>query len=328
MELYKACSFIGMIYTSLYITLVKVVVAYFECVEAPYSPRGDVKTLALYRDVECDSSEHESSTGAMAMGLVIYVIGFYSFTLYGSVMAPKLWMQMWFRDTFKFMLSRWRADVWFWGGIMMGRNLLMAIAAIISGKVRIQLLYMVVVAVIYMCITATYSPWQQSILVHFDVVTCIILIVTGVLGLVFMGLQEEIKLLHRYAGDSATTGNKDLEDALAIGLVCCNALFMFSIGCLAIWCINGMRATVQEQNAKRREETRLAVVFQFRQLCKDSDFIAKLEAFAMQATEHEAVAVRGIAEKLSKHAHEFGSGLSETATYQAARACESGTVSA
>lgn len=96
-------------------------------------------------------------------------------------------------------------------------------------------------------------------------------------------------------------------------------MFMFSIGCLVLWCINGMRATVQEQNRKRRHETRTAVVNQYRPLCKDNDFMARLEAFTMEATEHEATAVRTIAAKLNKDACEWGSGRSETATYSAAR---------
>lgn len=47
-------SMLGMLLTALYITLVKVVVAFWECVENPSADR----TLAKYKDVVCGSDEH------------------------------------------------------------------------------------------------------------------------------------------------------------------------------------------------------------------------------------------------------------------------------
>merc|ERR1711988_1715924 len=156
--------------------------------------RDNVRTLALYRNVECGSEDHSATTGAMALGLILYVIGFQSVIFWCSAMAPKFWMEAWFREAFKFSLSRWQPDVWYWGSCMVFRNFLMAIAAIVSSEPRVQLLYMVCFTIVYGNLTASYQPWVQPILVHFDVLTCVILAVTGIGGLVFLGLQQEESL--------------------------------------------------------------------------------------------------------------------------------------
>merc|ERR1711988_456622 len=142
--------------------------------------RDNVRTLALYRNVECGSEDHSATTGAMALGLILYVIGFQSVIFWCSAMAPKFWMEAWFREAFKFSLSRWQPDIWYWGSVMVLRNFMMAISGIVSSEPRVQLVYMVCGMVIYMCFAATYQPRMQPVLVQFDVLTCVILAVTGV----------------------------------------------------------------------------------------------------------------------------------------------------
>merc|ERR1712216_998572 len=174
-------SMLGMLLTALYITLVKVVVAYWECVD---NPAADA-TLAKFKDVVCDSKEHKDVLPAMIIGLLFYVFGFYVAFLHAAYMAPTQWMNVDFRERWKFMLTRWRPDTYYWGSVMMTRNMLVAFAGIISDQPRVQLVYVVCVVVIGFAFVAVYQPWRASSLNHYDVASCIVLSFIGVFGIIF-----------------------------------------------------------------------------------------------------------------------------------------------
>ena len=83
-------------------------VAWFECPENPAGP----PTMAKYRDVVCESEEHASATAPMALGLIIYLVGFYTAFVRAAYSAPANWTNLDFQERWKFMLTRWRPDVW------------------------------------------------------------------------------------------------------------------------------------------------------------------------------------------------------------------------
>lgn len=82
-------SMIGMLMSALYITLVKIVVSYFECPANPAAPA----TLSKHPDVVCDSDLHKEALPAMVLGLLVYVVGFYSLTAHAALTAPQKWNQ-------------------------------------------------------------------------------------------------------------------------------------------------------------------------------------------------------------------------------------------
>ena len=84
----------------------------------------------------------------MALGLVLYVFGFYCAFLHAAYVAPSRWMDVNFRERWKFMLTRWRPSMYFWGSVVITRNLLVAFAGVISDQARVQLVYVVCVVVI------------------------------------------------------------------------------------------------------------------------------------------------------------------------------------
>ena len=107
----QTLSMLGMLLTALYITLVKVVVSFWECVDNPSAER----TLAKYRDVVCSSDKHNEVLPAMVLGLMVYVFGGYCSFLHAAYVAPSQWMNVGFRERWKFMLTRWRPDTYYWG---------------------------------------------------------------------------------------------------------------------------------------------------------------------------------------------------------------------
>ena len=121
-----------MLYSALYISLVKMVVAYFECVP---NPSADA-TLNKYKQVVCHTSDHTTGTPAMALGMIFYVFGFFTLCLWMNIKAPEKFVDKRFRARCKFLVNRWRADVWYWGSVYMVRNLVLALIAVVSATPR------------------------------------------------------------------------------------------------------------------------------------------------------------------------------------------------
>merc|ERR1719379_299525 len=184
----QTISMLGMLLTALYITLVKVVVSFWECVENPSAE----KTLAKYKDVVCGSDEHNQVLPAMALGLIVYVFGGYCGFLHAAYVAPSQWMNVTFRERWKFMLTRWRPDTYYWGSVVMTRNLLVAFAGLVSDEPRVQLVYVVCVVVITFAFTGAYQPWRAMVLNHYDVASSIVLVFIGVFGIIFVSLDKVI----------------------------------------------------------------------------------------------------------------------------------------
>merc|ERR1719456_687162 len=182
---------LGMLLTALYVTLVKIVVAYWECSE---NPTPNHETLARYRDIECASDDRMDATAPMIIGLLVYVVGIYVKFLHVAYTAPNEWPKPEFREKWRFMLTRWRPDVWFWGSMVMTRNLLVACAGIVANEPRVQLIYLVWVVSSVFTFTAVWQPWRVPSLNISDILSCCILNAIGVFGLVFVSLHDEIEL--------------------------------------------------------------------------------------------------------------------------------------
>merc|ERR1711977_224253 len=133
-----------MVFTALYVTLVKVVVTYYECRPNPSAP----STLQKFRDVICGSDIHNEGAPAMFIGLFVYMIGFYCLFVSASFSAVKKWNDVGFRE-------RWRPDTYFWGVVVITRNLLVAMVGIMSSEPRVQLLIVVIFVLFVTCITAS-----------------------------------------------------------------------------------------------------------------------------------------------------------------------------
>merc|ERR1711988_522630 len=69
-----------------------------------------------------------------------------------------------FRLRWKFMLTRWRPDVYYWGCVIMTRNLLVAFAGVISSDPSLQLTYVVAVVNITLSATALHRGLRAHLL--------------------------------------------------------------------------------------------------------------------------------------------------------------------
>jgi hypothetical protein len=286
---------LGMLLTALYVTLVKIVVAYWECSE---NPTEGHQTLLKYRDVECGSDVHSGATAPMIIGLLGYVVGLYVKFLHVAWAAPDEWPKVEFREKWRFMLTRWRPDVWFWGSLVMTRNLLVALAGVVSTEPRVQLIYLVWVVTTIFTLTAVWQPWRVPSLNISDVLSCTILNGIGVFGLVFVSLDDEIELNTRLGRNNVAARQSELQSALAVVLAVLFAMFVAVflgvIGWALVLLVPGRAA--QEEAVL---DAQLKGLYAEAVDCIDGgDFKQDVERLVYHSIDHDRKALRNILGKL------------------------------
>ena len=217
----------------------EVVLLYFECNENPSGP----STLSKFRDTLCDSEERTAGAPAMVIGMLLYLVGFYALFVWAAIVAPSKWMEVNFREQWKFMLTRWRPAVWcrppsqsrveaavvgvfvhfcflgaaverrYWGVALMSRNGLVAFGGVISSEPRAQLIYITCVVIAYFSMTALRQPWRDTTLNRFDVFTSVLICLIGMFGMVFVSLEDEM-ITNERAG-LPVTSKEELRDTFA-----------------------------------------------------------------------------------------------------------------
>ena len=244
-------NFLGMLYSALYIPLVKNVLAYYECVPNPAA----LDTLAKYKQIVCNSSEHDLATPAMVLGIMLYVIGFYSLCVYINVLAPARFISdKVFRVRAKFLVNRWRVDVWYWGTVYMTRALFLAMVTVVSSTAVDQFIMMIIVMVFFLVFAALFMPWKDERLAQFDNLVSVIIIFAACCGIGFMHLQTQ-KAMHQR--DPTERGAKMMADldqrmgmySILLGMALAIAFFLFCglVGYCLWWVQNMKRRTALEQ---------------------------------------------------------------------------------
>jgi hypothetical protein len=230
-----------MLYSALYISLVKMVVSYFECVP---NPAADA-TLAKYKQVVCHSSEHSVATPAMVLGMVLYVFGFFCLCLYMNVKAPELFVHKRIRVRCKFLVNRWRADTWYFGSVYMVRNLILALVGVISSTAVDQFAMMGVIMIVFLVGSLQVTPWKSIRLAQFDATISCIVIFATICGTVFT--HYSVSVAYFEGDDSEVAAKVDAETRTAVF----RNLLLASMGVAALlfvllvcYCVWWMKNTV------------------------------------------------------------------------------------
>jgi len=317
-------SMLGMLLAALYVSLVKVAVAFFECTK---NPAAD-DTLAKYRDVICGSDTHNEATPAMAIGMVLYVIGFYLINLYAVYTAPSKWMDVDFRTKFKFAFSRWRPDRYYWGMLIMTRNLLVAFACVVSDQGQVQLVYAITCVVLTFSLTARAQPWREPVLSDFDVVSSILLTLVGAFGIVFLSLNREINLSVRY--NLPVQGMKDDVETFAYVLVALIACFLALFGMLCLWCIMNSLPGNAEKVEKKYDQMCEALTKQTFDKVFSATFKEEAARVIRESTPFDHAGLRNFLNKIGADQATPGAGTSDTLSIAKAKEAAGGaqTVSA
>lgn len=236
--------------------------AYFEC--SP-NPAGG-PTLANWRGVLCDSDEHTAALPAMVFGLIVYCVGFYSMAAFVTFASSRIRESGSFVARSKFLLARWRPTSYYWGFVVVTRNLLVACAGVFASGQRDQMVYVVGMVMVYSTITGLLQPWRVVVVNRYDVVTSVLLCIVGVFGILFLSLQQEADLTRHYGGPQRERERvEDAIDGYARAMFVILILFFLSFALLICWSVSLMVPGRMEVVVQKDQNYTNAL---FRDLCK------------------------------------------------------------
>jgi uncharacterized membrane protein len=293
-------NFLGMVYSALYISLVKIVTSYFECV--PNHDAAD--TLMKYKQVECYSSEHNVGIPMMALGMIFYVVGFFCLCLYLNVIAPTKFKDARFRNQCKFLVNRWRVDVWYWGTVYMVRNLCLALVAVVSSTAIDQFIIMGVVMVAFLTLSSAYMPWKDERLAQFDNAVSLVIAFAICCGIGFMHLLTVKEFYSRDTSERAREVREDSDARLAIFsalLLSALGLAAFLFFVLLVYCVWWGKHT--DRLAKEEGEMQKMLMERWTVTLKHDDFLAQFNRYIETGTEHD---IRSLVELLDNMQRRLG----------------------
>jgi len=316
MRFAEAFSVLGMIFTALYITLAKVVFSFFECPENPSAPA----TMQKFNEVECGSETHNQGVPAMILGVVLYLVGFYTLNLHAVRIAPSKWMDIKFRTQYRYLFMRWRLESYYWGIVIMSRNLLVAVAAMISTVVVTQLSWCIIVIFFFVTVTALRQPWRHPYLNYFDVISAEVIAITGFCGLIFVSQQDQMILYTRLQEFSSADDANDrltLFVHLLTGMVC---LFAMMFTWLVSWCFRSMLPSVRQKEAQAWSKKVEEINTSLQKVTRSGKaFRQAMAQYLQDGTPYEVQAVKEMVEKLTTDSSSMEAGGRETRSFDEAK---------
>lgn len=262
-----------------------------------------------YRNVFCESEQHKSATAPMAIGMMLYVITFYAMFLWAAYRAPARWMDYTFRERCKFILIRWRPDVYFWGCVVMTRNLVVALVAVMSHDPRVQILLVVCIVLFVMTITAVWQPWRAQVLNHFDVCLSVVLLAIGVFGLIFLSLSEEIELSRNFFLDAAVEEKEEQLNIFGWCLVSLIGIMFALFGFLTLWCLAMMTPFGARRDAESHEKVCNSLISDLEHVAEKPEFVATASALIREATAYDRAGLQNFIKKMLADQNSPQSGL-------------------
>jgi hypothetical protein len=142
----------------------------------------------------------------------------------------------------RFLLARWRPDLYYYGCVVITRNLIIALAGVFFRGQREQMVFVLCVIICYFTITGICQPWRVMRVNWYDISTGVMLALVGVFSIVFHTLQEQIKLMTFNQGETSEVQNlQDELEAYAIVLLLFITVFHVLLCALLVWCFTLLR---------------------------------------------------------------------------------------
>lgn len=118
---------LGMVIQALYISVASSTLSLVECYP---SPNGQ-QTVRGYPYAECDSNEFYAMIPVFVLGVLLYIVGIFSLFCYLAYAAPNQYDDIKFRTKVRFLVFKFRANMWWYGLTLMTRSFLLAMVAVV-----------------------------------------------------------------------------------------------------------------------------------------------------------------------------------------------------
>jgi len=252
------------------------------------------------------------------LGMLLYMVGFYLAFVWAAYVAPSKWTEINFREQWKFMLTRWRPAVWYWGVALMSRNGAVAFGGVVSSEPRAQLIYITCVVIAYFSFTAIFQPWRETTLNRFDVFTSVLICLIGMFGMVFVSLEDEMETNERVG--VSNEGKQEMRDAFAQVLLALIGIMMFSFFVLACWCFSMLTPGGQEKKAMAESKACKALATELETAVKRGDFVANATRLIHEVTSYDRAGLANFLKQLNADEHTKEGGATDTISIQKAKA--------
>jgi len=210
----------------------------FKCHQNPNGTR----TLNKDESILCGEPAWDRMVGVAAAAVVVYIIGFGSLFVWAIVSAPRLFGQAGFNRRWKFLLIKYRADVYWWSVPILLKGLLLNIGFIFLDLGIAQINWVMGITGVYLAACVAWMPWRHRIVNALDVAAHLFLLFV-------------LSLLTWYAHDAVTVESeaKEISDDIGVAILVVNAAPLALALPVALWLV--AQQQLPSVQARRAEDT-------------------------------------------------------------------------
>ncbi|CAE7633282.1 gbb-1 [Symbiodinium sp. CCMP2592] len=171
----------------------KIALSPMMCYTHPNGKSGMLEHNGIF----CFESEEHTPMFLIGILLLAGMIVFYAMAIWATVVAPRKAASgnVWFLAATRFLLFRFRTDIWWFGTFMLPRGLMLSLSIVMAGdSPYVQMLLIVSVMLTYMVVQLISWPWKLPALNAFDAIISIALILMmAILGAFAPDLSSDIQ---------------------------------------------------------------------------------------------------------------------------------------
>merc|ERR1719453_2481347 len=169
-----------------YVAVCKGSIDVFLCNSHP----NDERTLSRAPYVFCDSDDWNAMMGVGCFALAFFCVFAGVVFSYQLWIAPQVFHQAYFQKRWKFLVMKFRPDVWWWGSVFLLKGLIMNL--VLLGNTSFgQLFGLFIVMCGYLMLTVSYYPWRHGQANILDRQVCVSIQVVAFLALCNDSFQFE-----------------------------------------------------------------------------------------------------------------------------------------
>lgn len=192
----------------------------------------------------------------------------------------------------------------------MARNLLVAMAGLVSNQPRDQLAIVVIIVTVFLTATGEYAPWRAISLNHFDVGTSFLLAQLGIFCTLFLSLAKENALAVKYDNTEVPIVNRESVETYTVILQVLIALFLLAFAAIVFWSANGMRVTVRLAAIQASDAVVQDLFEMFEMILQLGDLEERCKDFLLDATDYDRRHFKAFLTRLQHDPNQLGTSLS------------------
>lgn len=172
-------STMGTVLTALYIAVCKCIVNIFECRQNPSAPT----TMSSHDGFMCLDPAIMGVLPVAILGVLVFTIGLPALLAWVLATGPKRYhVDQSFRKRFGFLVNKWNPRWYYWGLIVMLRNLMVSLIAVMTPDPLMQFVLMILFFSPVFALTLANAPWREEGLNFLDMFISATLLITVLLA--------------------------------------------------------------------------------------------------------------------------------------------------